>query len=122
MKRIKEALAEIKKVARKDPELAAEGAVIFLEKISPSLTNVDSSSGAIGGAVNYAIEILVPIISKANVPEKKRQAWMLRLWAAIEEDNIPYIEYLEEFFGELCATPEIASQWVDKFIDMVRHI
>ena len=31
--RIKEAVAEIKKVAKKDPVLATEGAVLFLEKI-----------------------------------------------------------------------------------------
>jgi len=122
IQRIKEAVSEIKKVARKDKELAAEGAVLFLEKISPALANVDSSSGAIGGAVNHAIEILAPIISKAKVPEKKRQEWISRLWGAIEEDNMPYIEYLQEFFGELCATPSIASQWADKFISTVRHI
>lgn len=122
MKRIQEAVSEIKKISRKDPELAAEGSVLFLEKISLALAHVDSSSGAISGAVNNAIEILAPIISKVNVPEKKRHQWLSRIWAAIEEDNIPYIEYLEEFFGELCATPEIASYWADYFIDLVKHI
>ncbi len=48
IKRIKEAVAEIKKAARKDEVLAAEGAVIFLEKVSGALAQVDSSSGAIG--------------------------------------------------------------------------
>ena len=47
MTRIKEAVSEIKKVARKDAVLAAEGAVLFLEKLSPALEHVDSSSGAI---------------------------------------------------------------------------
>src|SRR5690606_33917032 len=55
IKRIKEAVAEIKKVARKDKVLAAEGAVLFLEKVSPALEHVDSSSGSIGTAVNNAI-------------------------------------------------------------------
>jgi hypothetical protein len=35
--RVKEAVAEIKKTARKNPVLAAEGAVLFLEKVSPAL-------------------------------------------------------------------------------------
>jgi len=43
IKRIKEAVAEIKKAARKDKVLGAEGAVIFLEKVSGALAHVDSS-------------------------------------------------------------------------------
>ena len=43
IKRIKEAVSEIKTVARKDQVLAAEGAVIFLEKVSGALEQVDSS-------------------------------------------------------------------------------
>jgi len=65
IKRIKEAVAEIKKAARKDKVLGAEGAVIFLEKASGALEHVDSSSGAIGTAVNCAIETLVPIVAQA---------------------------------------------------------
>ena len=59
IKRIKEAVAEIKTAARKDSVLGAEGAVIFLEKVSGALEQVDSSSGAMGTAVNRAIETLV---------------------------------------------------------------
>ena len=56
VQRVKEATAEILKVAKKDPALGAAGAVLFLEKVSPALDQVDSSSGAIGTAVNHAIE------------------------------------------------------------------
>jgi hypothetical protein len=42
---VKEAVAEIKKVGCKDPVLAAEGAVAFLERLSPALEHIDSSSG-----------------------------------------------------------------------------
>ncbi len=52
IQRIKEALSEIKQIAQLDSVLAAEGAVILLEKLSPALAHVDSSSGAIGTAVN----------------------------------------------------------------------
>jgi hypothetical protein len=48
IKRVREAVSEIQKSARKDPLLAAEGAVLLLEKLSPVLEQVDSSSGAIG--------------------------------------------------------------------------
>ncbi|MDE3189149.1 MAG: hypothetical protein KGM96_16685, partial [Acidobacteriota bacterium] len=65
IQRIKEAVSEIRAMARKDPVLAAEGAVILLERLSPALEQVDSSSGAIGSAVNKAIDTLVPIIAAA---------------------------------------------------------
>ncbi len=73
IQRIKEALSEIRQVARKEPVLAADGSILLLEKLSPALMEVDSSSGALGNAVNRAIEILVPIIAKADVDPKTRQ-------------------------------------------------
>lgn len=113
IQRIKEALSEIKRVARTQPIVAAEGAVIFLEKVSPALERVDSSSGAIGNAVNRAIQALVPIIAQAKAPQATRKAWLDRLWAALEDDPIPYIENLGDHWGELCATPDLASEWAD---------
>lgn len=53
--RIREALAEIKKVKRQDSVLAAEGAVLLIEKLVPAIERIDSSSGAIGTAVNRAV-------------------------------------------------------------------
>ena len=105
IKRIKEGVLEIKKVYRKNPLLGAEGAVLLLEKVSPAIEQVDSSSGAIGTAVNNAIDVLVPIIAKAPADDKLRDTWM---------------EMLPEYWGELCVTPERASYWADAFIDTVR--
>lgn len=121
IQRIKEALSEIKQVANEKPELAAEGAVVFLEQLSPAIAHVDSSSGAVGTAVNRAIETLVPVIAKANVDDATRQKWMARLWEAVEEDAIPYLEFLGDFWGELCSTPQIAAVWADEFIPLVEH-
>jgi len=113
IQRIKEALAEIKAVTKKDPVLAAEGAVLFLEKLVPAIEQVDSSSGGIGSAVNRAIETLVPIISKADVGRAVREKWLDRLFEALQDDDMPYLEYLGDFWGELCATPDIAAKWAD---------
>lgn len=71
--RVKEAVSEIRKVARKDPVLAAEGAVTFLERVSPALEQVDSPSGAIGTAVHRAIDALVPVIAAAPVDVAPRE-------------------------------------------------
>jgi tetratricopeptide (TPR) repeat protein len=116
IQRMKEAVSEIKAMARKEPVLAAEGAVILLEKLSPALEQVDSSSGAIGSAVNRSIDTLVPIIAAAPVDVGARQRWLRRLWAAVENDGMSYIEALGEFWGDLCATPEIAVAWADEFL------
>lgn len=122
VQRIKEAITEIKLVARKEPVLAAEGAVILLEKLSPALEQVDSSSGALGSAVNKAIDTLVPIIVKADVEPKLRQRWLERLWRALQDDEMPYIELLGDYWGELCVTPELASHWADEFMPVVESV
>ncbi|MFA5531925.1 MAG: hypothetical protein WDA11_14835 [Thiohalomonadaceae bacterium] len=122
VQRIKEAIAEIKQVARKEPVLAAEGAVTLLEKLSPALEQVDSSSGALGSAVNKAIESLLPIIVKANVESDTRQRWLQRMWQALQDDEVPYIELLGDYWGELCVTPERASHWADEFMPVVERV
>jgi hypothetical protein len=101
IQRIKQAVSEIKKVACRDPVLAAEGAVLFLERVSPAIERVDSSSGAIGTAVNRAIGELVPIIAGASADARTRDAWLERLWEAHANDDIPYIEWLADHWGEL---------------------
>jgi len=122
IKRVKEAVSEIKKVARRDQVLGSEGAVSFLERVSPALENVDSSSGAIGTAVNRAIAELVKIISTAPSDEGAREAWLERLFEAHAGDQIPYIEKLAEHWGELCVSPELASRWADRLIHITRRV
>lgn len=120
-KRVREAVSEIKKTARKDPMLGAEGAVLFLEKVSPALAHVDSSSGAIGNAVHRAIQALVPIIAGATAEPATRDKWLERLWQAHVEDDIPYIESLADHWGELCASQETAGAWADRLMDRTRE-
>lgn len=119
--RVKEAVSEIKKVSRKDKVLAAEGAVKFIEKLVPAIEQVDSSSGAMGTTVYNAIDALVPIIATAEVDFKQRDLWLKRLWQAFEDDGYSYIENLADHWGNLCGSPEIASQWADSFIFQVRQ-
>jgi hypothetical protein len=119
--RVREAVAEIKRVAKREPTVAAEGAILFLERVSPALAHVDGSSGAIGSAVNRAIEELVAVIADAPVDASTREAWLERLYAAHAADEIPYIEMLGDHWGELCVSKEIASRWADREISITRH-
>ena len=120
VQRVKQAVTEIKGVARRDPLLGAEGAVTFLERVSPALEHVDSSSGAIGTAVHHAIEQLVPVVAGAAADAKTRNGWLDRLWAAHEADQMPYIESLAEHWGALCASQQVASAWADRLVDVTR--
>jgi hypothetical protein len=117
---MKQAVSEIKKIARRDPLLAGEGAVLLLERISPALENVDSSSGAIGTAVNNAMSDLIPIIAEAPADSRTREAWLERLWAAHEADQMPYIEQLANHWGELCASEKLAMVWADRLVGITR--
>ena len=119
MLRVRQAVSEIKKATRRDPALGADGAVLLLERVSPALEHVDSSSGAIGTAVNHAIEELVAIIAGAPADAETREGWLERLWEAHANDAIPYIERLGDFWGELCASREIASAWAARLVPVV---
>ena len=100
--RIDEALAEMRAVARRDPAAAGEGAVILLEKLSPALCEVDSSSGALGNATWSAVKTLVPVIAAAPVSAATRTRWLERLFTALQDDDPPYIESLGDQW-EKCA-------------------
>jgi len=118
--RVKQAVTEIKRVAKKEPVLAAEGAISFLERVSPALEHVDSSSGSIGTAVSHAIAELVPLIANAPADAKTRDAWLERLFEAHQADQIPYIERLADHWGDLCASKEVASAWAGKLVGITR--
>ena len=120
--RINEALTEIRAVACHDTACAAEGAVLLLEKLSPALCQIDSSSGALGNATYAAVQELAPLISHAPVSTKVRQQWLDRLFDAIQEDDPPYIESLGDHWGDLCATRELASAWADQLLPTLKNV
>ena len=120
-KRIKEAVSEIRKVARKDPLLGAEGAITLMEKLWPALQHVDSSSGALGNAVYNATDVLVDIVVDAPADKKTKAKWLDRLWKAINNDGVGYLELVGERWGEICGTIEVASKWADELLPIVRR-
>lgn len=118
--RLSAAVAEIAAMARIDPALAGEGAVLLLEKVSPAVCEIDSSSGALGNATHSLVETLVPIIAAAPVAAPVRQKWLDRLFTAYQEDDPPYIESLGMHWGALCASPTLASRRADDLLPSVR--
>lgn len=120
IKRLKEAVSEIKKVARTDAVVAADGAVTLFERFWPSLEYIDTSSGSLGGAVNWTQEELLPLVIAAPADRKTRDKWLDRLWHAIQDDGVDYLCVVQDHWGELCASPKVASHWADQFVDLIR--
>ena len=119
--RMKEALAEVRAVQRKDPVLAADGAVRLIERIVPAIAEIDGSSGAIGTAVTRTVNALVDIIATAPAATKVRTAWLDRLWEAYNDDGYGYLDQLPDRWGDLCASPELANSWADNLAPTLRH-
>jgi hypothetical protein len=120
--RIHEALIEIRAVARHDPATAAEGAVLLLEKLSPALCQIDSSSGALGSATHAAVQELAALIGAAPVSDAVRRKWLERLFEAIQNDDPPYIASLGDHWGDLCATPALAQAWADQLLPALQNV
>lgn len=118
--RLKEAVSEIKAVARRETVTAAEGAILLMEKLWAALAQIDTSSGALGNAVNKAVPTLIEIIAAAAVDDEWRKQWLERLWIAVEEDDAGYLWEVCERWGELCGTPERASRAAEDFLPIVR--
>ncbi|SOE98041.1 hypothetical protein SAMN05446635_5997 [Burkholderia sp. OK233] len=115
IQRLKEVIAEIQQVARKELVVAADGVVSLLEKLSPALERVDSSSGAPGTAVNRAVDAPVPVIAGVDAPAVMRERWLERLFDAMQNDQMPYIERLGERWGELRVTPAMPPHGPNRY-------
>ena len=118
--RLKEAVTEIKKIARTDPVAAGDGVVSLMERIWPAFQDIDTSSGALGGAVYWVQQELLPIAIEAPADRKGRDKWLDRLWQAIEDDGVDYLSPVGSRSGELCGSREVASHWADRFLGLLK--
>ena len=74
--RLKEAASEIKTVAKSDLVAAGDGVVSLMERIWPTFQGIDTSSGALGGAVLRTITELIPILTAAPADHATRSKWV----------------------------------------------
>ncbi len=118
--RLREAVAEIKKGAKKDPVLGAEGSVRLMEKLWPALEHIDTSSGALGSAVYKTLSVLIPVVVKAPADERSRNKWLDRLWQAMADDGVDYLSPVGDRWGEICGSVEVAGKWADDLVSTLR--
>jgi hypothetical protein len=119
-KRLKEAVSEIRKVAKSDPVTAADGAVSLMERIWPALQGIDGSSGALGSAVNRTLEILIPLLIEAPADKKARSKWLDRLYEAVQDDGVDYLSPVQAQWGAICGIDNLANEWADRLLPLVR--
>ena len=120
VERLKIALSEIKAVNRADPIAAADGVVMLAERIWPAFEHIDTSSGALGSAVNRTLTELVPMLIDAPADEPTRAKWLERLRTAIEDDGVQYLQPISDRFGEIAVYRSLQNEHADRDIDMIR--
>jgi hypothetical protein len=72
--------------------------------------------------VNRAQAELIPLITVAPADAKTHQRWLERLCQDLQADGVQYLWLVEEHWGELCGSAEIASAWADRFLPLVRRV
>ena len=121
-KRMKEAVSEIKKIAKKDSALAGEGVIELFVRLYPALMSIDGSSGALGTAMHNTIHNLIPILIKADWDMNTRGKQLDELFIAIQDDGWGTFDDLRDYWGEICAYPGLAHIWADKLIPTVKEV
>ena len=121
-KRMREAVSEIKKIPKKDSALAGEGVIELFIRLYPALMQIDSSSGALGTAMNKTIDTLIPILIKADWDMNTRGKQLDKLYDAIIEDGWGTFDDLRDHWGEICVYPGLAHLWADQFMDCTKDV
>jgi hypothetical protein len=120
--RLKEAVREINSVAKSDRVLAAEGCVSLMERLWPALEDIDTSSGALGGAIHRTLAELIPILISAPADVKTRGAWLERLFQAVMDDGVQYLSPVEDRWGEIAVYPELMAEYAERLRSLIRRV
>jgi hypothetical protein len=119
--RLKEAVSEIKAAAKSDRVRAGEGVVSLMERLWPALQDIDTSSGALGGAVHRALIELIPILISAPADPATRAAWLERLFQAVMDDGVQYLSPVEDHWGEIAVYPEHMENYAERLRSTLHH-
>lgn len=82
----------------------------------PAFQDIDSSSGALGKAVNDTIDKLLPLLIDAPADEALHKKWTVRLYEAICDDGVEYLGRLTEQWGRICVTDSLRDHWIKEFL------
>jgi hypothetical protein len=119
--RLKEAVREIRTAAKSDPVAAADGCVALMVRLWPALQHIDTSSGALGTAVHSTLEELIPLLIAAPANRDTRAKWLERLFDAVQEDGVEYLDPVSERWGEITRYPDLVNQYADMLLERIRE-
>lgn len=119
--RLKEAVKEIRTAAKSDPVAAGDGCVALMERLWPALQHIDTSSGALGTAVHNTLEELIPLLIAAPADRDTRAKWLERLFDAVQEDGVEYLDPVAERWGEIARYPDLINQYADLLLEPIRE-
>jgi hypothetical protein len=119
--RMKQAVSEIKKVAKTDSSLAGEGCIEFMARLYPACQYIDTSTGAFGTASNRTIEALIPILIGADWDMNTRGKHLEILYQAVCDDGWELLTQIEDQWGEICVYEGLAHLWADRLIPILRN-
>ena len=119
--RLKEAVSEIRSVAKSDPVAAGDGVVSLMERIWPAFQDIDTSSGALGTAVARTVNDLIPILVDAPADHATGSKWLDRLFEAVQNDGVEYLGPVEGRWGEIARYPDLINKYADRLIGILRR-
>lgn len=122
IERLKSASSEIRAVARTDPTSAAEGVIALAQRIWPAFEHIDTSSGALGNAVDRTLKELLPVLIDAPADEKTRAKWLEQLRQAILDDGVDYLAPIADRFGQIAVFPSLMNLHADRDLDMLEAV
>ena len=121
-KRLKEAVGEIKAIAKSDRVLAGEGTVSLIERLWPALQDIDTSSGSLGGVVHRTLDDLIAILISAPADVATRSAWLERLFQAVVDDGVQYLAPVEDRWGEIAVYPALMEDYAERLRGMIQRV
>ena len=122
IERLKSASSEIRAVARTDPTSAAEGVIALAQRIWPAFEHIDTSSGALGNAVDRTLKELLPVLIDAPADEPIRAKWLEQLRQAILDDGVDYLAPIADRFGQIAVFPALMNLHADRDLDMLEAV
>lgn len=107
--RLHRALGELKRVHRRDPERALEGACVCLGMIPAAVEPVEDPLGSLAAEVVRVVDAAVPLL--VGGAEDGWDARLERLWSLLAADGHGRLARLGEHWGALCRGPARARAW-----------
>lgn len=107
--RLHRAVGELRRVRRRDPARALEGAMVCLELMPAAVEPVEDPLASVAAEVVRAIDALVPLLIAG--PEGEAAGQLERLWALLATDARGRVTRLGEHWGALCRGQARARAW-----------